>query len=127
MSKLTPENKAELLKVRDSLVSTIENCTRVVATKGVLVNTNFIVGRDGLYLSKLGLDENKRTTGEHAVTCDPSQAVTFTARDAKTVAANIRNGNGFFEVLSRRDTCESEIERSSRLLATFDENWKNVA
>lgn len=94
----------------------VDNCQRVLDSN-ILVDKNYLVTRDGLFLSHVGLDAQKLTNGEHAVTSDPSKAVCFTKRDALSVAQVTQNGNGFFTVMGRREACQDVLNSTKEMIA----------
>lgn len=93
----------------DSLDTLIANCKKALSEK-VLTDTNYIVGRDNLFIASVTLDENGMTTGEHTLTSDPTQAMKFSLASATAVAKITRNGNGFFTAIGYADACQHTLD-----------------
>jgi len=110
-------SKIETLKALHCEI--IESCERIVRGN-TLTSHPFVVGRDGLYVKTLGLDENNATTGEHTMTTNPADAMGFIREDAELVASNMKNGNGHFEFYGRFDAAKQAIETHKGSIAFLD-------
>lgn len=106
---------ASAIKDRDAMQKALDSKVTVIALH------NTVVGRDGLYLKKVGLDENNATTGEIEITACPLHASRFSPDDAAKIAAITTNGNGKFEAVFWRDAYAADIAKLNNLITALEE------